>query len=102
MPDSASTARFTVADAAPGASPSNNADAAGSAGGPSTSESQQEACRLPPELAEEPPGPVDPLIQVCNQDQLMIFSQLTHRLCSLSTGAILNQVIAVVIKKQCR
>lgn len=65
MPDSTSTARFNLADAAPGASPSQNADAAMSAG-PSTSESRQETCRLPPELAKEPPGLVDPAIQVCN------------------------------------
>ena len=63
MHDSASTARFTTADAAPGASPSQGADAARSAG-PSTSESQQQRCTLPPELAEEPPDPVDPAIQV--------------------------------------
>ena len=62
MHDSASTARFTTADGAPGASPSQGADAARSAG-PSTSESQQN-CMLPPELAEEPPDPVDPAIQV--------------------------------------
>ena len=63
MHDSASTARFNVADTAPGASPSQNADAARSAG-PSTSENQQQRCTLPPELAEEPPDPVDPAIQV--------------------------------------
>ena len=65
MHDSASTARFNVAETAPGASPSQGADAARSAG-PSTSEDQQERCRLPPELAEEPPDPVDPAIQVCS------------------------------------
>ena len=64
MPDSASTARFDTADATLGASPILNAEAGRSAGGPSTSETQQGACRLPPELAKEPPGPVDPLIQV--------------------------------------
>ena len=64
MPDSASTAKFDTAGAALGASPSLNAEAGRSPGGPSTSEPQEEACRLPPELAKEPPGPVDPLIQV--------------------------------------
>ena len=67
MPASASTARFNTTDAALGASPSLNADPARSGGGPSTSESQQEAHQLPPELAEEPPGPVDPAIQVLLQ-----------------------------------
>ncbi len=65
MHDSASTARFTITDTAPGASPSQGADAGRSAG-PSTSESQQQRCTLPPELADEPPGPVDPAIQVHN------------------------------------
>ena len=66
MHDSASTARFTITDTAPGASPSQGADPGRSAG-PSTSESQQQRCTLlPPELADEPPGPVDPAIQVHN------------------------------------
>ena len=67
MPASASAARFNTTDAALGVSPSLGVDPARSGGGPSTSESQQEAHQLPPELAEEPPGPVDPAIQVLLQ-----------------------------------
>ena len=63
MHDSASTARLALPVGTPEASPIQIADPARSAG-PSTSETHQQRCTLPPELAEEPPGPVDPAIQV--------------------------------------